>query len=132
MFFIRRIYEMLYIDSDFKAVFFAMVVIPLLVLLLPIGIVTCTGAPPGQPVAEPVREHIEQVTELEGRVAELTDRLGRYDRAVTYSTEHLELVGLRIGSTVGTVDEIIQLFDEYQREVERVIQHLRTLQAGTE
>jgi chromosome segregation ATPase len=73
-----------------------------------------------------VLEHQQQITELEGRNRQLTERLERYDSAVTDSVRELEFIGQRASRASSSIDEIIRLFEEYQREVEQLIRTIKS------
>lgn len=79
----------------------------------------CRSASPG--VSESVLDHQRQVTELEARNRELETRIERYDSAVSRGVTELRTITDRAGRVDGSIDELIQLFDEYQRGVEQLI-----------
>jgi chromosome segregation ATPase len=76
-----------------------------------------------------VLEHQRQVTELEDRNTELERRLTQYDSAIGSAIESLEAIEARGRGVEGTVDEIIDLFNQYQRGVERLTQAYNELRA---
>jgi chromosome segregation ATPase len=89
--------------------------------------VGCTS-PAKKRLDDAVLKHQQQLTDLEDRNQDLERRLVAYDNAVGDSLKDLEAIRTRGTELEGTVDETIELFDEYQREVERVISSLRAVQ----
>lgn len=69
-----------------------------------------------------VLEHTQRVTELEAANRDLTRRLDRYDLTVKDSIERLEFIGGRASAINNTIDGLIYLFEQYQYEVERLLQ----------
>lgn len=69
--------------------------------------------------------HQEQVTRLE-------DRVRLYEAATDRTISQLEDVRLRAAKTETTIDDVIKLFDEYQRIVEQFIFDYKQLRAETE
>jgi len=51
------------------------------------------------------------------------------DRAIESSIERLEAITARSSGMEGTVDELIELFDEYQRAVEQLIRDYRAAES---
>lgn len=82
-----------------------------------------TGPVPG--AGESVLDHQEQITRLE-------DRVRIYETTVAGAISQLEELGRHASSTETTVDDVIRLFDDYQRTVERIIQDYRKLQSEIE
>jgi prefoldin subunit 5 len=80
-----------------------------------------------RPVDTAVLEYQRQTVELEKRNSELTERLNRYDSTVRDSITELEFISQRAGRAEATVDEVIRLFEQYQREVERLIRGIGPL-----
>jgi chromosome segregation ATPase len=78
-----------------------------------------------------VLEHQQQLTELEGRNQELERRLAAYDNAIGNSIGQLEAIRARGTGLEGTIDETIQLFDEYQRAVEQLTRAYNAIQNKT-
>jgi chromosome segregation ATPase len=78
-----------------------------------------------------ILEHQQQLTELEGRNQELERRLAAYNNAVGDSIGQLEAIRARSTGLEGTLDETIQLFDEYQRAVEQLTRAYNDLQNKT-
>ena len=68
------------------------------------------------------------VLAYQAEITRLEDTVASYQHAIGYTIE--ELGGIRECTTgiEGTVDEIINLFNEYQRRVELVLQRYRALQ----
>lgn len=75
-----------------------------------------------------VLEHQEQIDRLE---SELRSR----DRAIDNAVRELESITARSTTMEGTIDDVIELFDEYQRTVERLLRDYRkgtsTLEASS-
>jgi chromosome segregation ATPase len=80
--------------------------------------VHCTST--RRPVDNTILEHQQQVVELEGRNQELERRIASYDNAVGSAIRALEDIGERSRGMEGEIDEIISLFDEYQRRVDEL------------
>jgi chromosome segregation ATPase len=90
-------------------------------------VVSCRSS--GATIDGPVLAHQRQIVELEGRNQELERRITQYDDTVGNSIEQLKAIRDRSVGMEGTVDEIIDLFDEYQRRVDelsRAFDSLRT------
>jgi hypothetical protein len=95
------------------------VIVIIVVILVAI---MCTNGCTSSPGADSlVLSHQRETAQLEARIADYQRRLEQYDSVVTASTEQLETIRARTAGSLGTVDELIQLFGEYQREVERLI-----------
>lgn len=75
-----------------------------------------------------VLEHQEQIDRLE---SELRSR----DRAIDNAVRELESITARSTTMEGTIDDVIELFDEYQRTIERLLHDYRngtsTLEASS-
>lgn len=80
----------------------------------------CTTVNPGSSAA--VFEHQRQLVELEATVR-------RYDEAVGDAIAGLDELTTRSKSMEGTIDETIQLFDEYQRRVEQIVRALEAVRS---
>jgi chromosome segregation ATPase len=72
-----------------------------------------------------VLEHQKQIDRLEN---ELSNR----DRAIDNAIRELESITARSSTMEGTIDDIIRLFDEYQRAVERMLYEYRGTESKTE
>jgi chromosome segregation ATPase len=99
-----------------------------------LGIVTaivCACVSAGA-VDSPVLEHQQQIARLEATIGDLQGRIDKYDSVTQRSTEQLTAIRERTADNIGTVDELIQLFGEYQREVERMLQDYRQLQDASQ
>jgi len=66
-------------------------------------------------------EHQGRIAELERRDVDYERRLGEYDSLVEGTVERLEAIRIRADSVTDRVDRIIFLFEEYDREVNRLI-----------
>jgi chromosome segregation ATPase len=96
-----------------------------LVLLLIIGNCTSTG----RAVDRPILDHQRQIVELEDRNQELERRIASYDDAIGRSIGELTALRERSLGMEGTVDEIIDLFIEYQRRVDELARAFDSLRA---
>jgi chromosome segregation ATPase len=81
---------------------------------------SCATTKPG--VDRTILEHQQQITELEERNQELERRLAQYDDAVRNAVNDLTDIRTRSIGMEGTIDEVIQLFNEYQRRVDELAQ----------
>jgi cell division protein FtsB len=79
---------------------------------------SCKSTGPG--VDRTILEHQRQVTELEARNQALERRIAQYDSAIGSAVTSLEDIRARSVGMEGTVDELIDLFDQYQRGVEQL------------
>jgi hypothetical protein len=68
-----------------------------------------------------VGDHQRQVAQLEERNTELERRLALYDSTVGSSIRSLENIRGRSLAMEGTVDELIELFRQYQFRVDQLI-----------
>jgi chromosome segregation ATPase len=84
---------------------------------------TSTGA------GSAVLEHQRQVDELEARNQDLERRLAQYNDVVGRGVAELEAVRTRSIGLEGEVDEIIDLFEQYQRGVEQLTRAYNELRA---
>lgn len=94
-----------------------------IICALLIGCTTTRG------VDQSILDYQRQVSELEARNNELTNRLKQYDTAVTNSVNQLTIISGRAAKMGDDIDSIIQLFGQYQQEVERLIQSYKQLQS---
>jgi chromosome segregation ATPase len=76
-----------------------------------------------------VLSHQQQLTELEDRNQDLERRLTAYDDTVGNSIRELEAIRARSTGLEGTIDETIELFDEYQRAVEQLTRSYQELRS---
>lgn len=97
-------------------------------ILLTLLLVHCKSTKPG--VDGLILEHQQQVTQLEDRNQELERRIAQYDDAVGRSVEALTAIRERSLGMEGTVDELISLFDEYQRRVNELARAFDQVKAG--
>jgi chromosome segregation ATPase len=74
-------------------------------------------------IEQSVLEHQQQIDKLEARNRDLEQRLIRYDNAITSGIRELEGIRERSKGMAGEVDEIINLFVQYQLAVERLIRN---------
>jgi chromosome segregation ATPase len=79
---------------------------------------SCTTTGPG--ADRIILDHQRQVTELEARNQDLERRIAQYDSAVGRAITSLENIRTRSLGMEGTVDELIELFGQYQRGVEQL------------
>jgi len=68
-----------------------------------------------------VLEHQRRIADLERRVIDYERRIAEYDSLVGGTVERLAAIRERANSITDRVDRIIFLFDEYEREVNRLI-----------
>jgi prefoldin subunit 5 len=73
----------------------------------------------------------QQVTELEDRNNDLSKRLELYSSTVEASEQRLAALTARAGRMGTEVDDIIGLFNAYQREVERLLSDYKQIQEQT-
>lgn len=71
-----------------------------------------------------VLEYQRQITQLEARISLYESTIGR-------TVEELESIRGRAENIDGTVDELICLFDDYQRTVERLLFYYRNTAGPT-
>jgi hypothetical protein len=69
-----------------------------------------------------VFEHQREIAELEARNQELERRLAHYNIAVGSSIQELKSIAERSRGVEGEIDELIDLFGQYQRAVARLIE----------
>lgn len=72
----------------------------------------------------------ESILNYQREIDRLESELNARDRAIESSIRRLESITERSKSMEGTVDELIELFDEYQRGVEQLLYDYRS--TGTE
>jgi chromosome segregation ATPase len=75
---------------------------------------------PGPGIDRTILDHQRQVTELEARNQALERRIAQYDSAIGSAITSLEDIRARSVGMEGTVDELIELFGQYQRGVEQL------------
>jgi chromosome segregation ATPase len=83
-------------------------------------IVGCVGTTRRTGADATVLEHQQQITALEDRNQELERRLAQYDNAVGNAVRDLTDIRSRSTGMEDEIDEVISLFDEYQRAVDRL------------
>lgn len=102
---------------------------PVILVFLLIAACFCTGCtslPRQGAGAQPdVLAHQEQVTRLE-------DRIGLYEATTDRAISQLEDIRLRAATAEATIDDVIELFDEYQRVVEQFILDYKQVRAEAE
>lgn len=69
------------------------------------------------------------VLEYQREIARLENTVTSYQREIGYAVEELGNIRDRTAGMEGTIDEVIDLFEDYQQRVERVLQRYRELQA---
>ena len=91
---------------------------PAILVFLLISTCICTGCASlsrqGAGAQPDILAHQEQVTRLE-------DRVRLYEAATDRTISQLEDIRLRAAKTETTIDDVISLFNEYQRVVEQFI-----------
>jgi chromosome segregation ATPase len=80
-------------------------------------------------VDKSVLEHQRRIAELENRVTDYERRLGEYDSLIRGTKQRLEAIRTRADSFADRVDRITFLFDEYEREVQRIIDESAAIRA---
>ena len=105
--------------------FFVNVVLCNLILLCVIAV--CTGL---SGCASTANTSVDAtVLEYQGEIARLENTVASYQREIGYAVEELGNIRDRTAGMEGTIDEVIDLFEDYQQRVERVLQRYRELQA---
>ena len=101
---------------------------PAILVFLLISTCICTGCASlsrqGAGAQPDVLAHQEQVTRLE-------DRVRLYEAATDRTISQLEDIRLRAAKTETTIDDVISLFNEYQRVVEQFISDYKQVRAVT-
>lgn len=95
------------------------------IIFISIVSVALSGCASRPRVDTSVLEHQRQIDELESRVRS-------YEATTEYAIRELETLSRRAEEMGGTVDELIELFDEYQQTVERILYHYRATESKTE
>lgn len=90
----------------------------LFIILVGIFAVVLAGCTSTRPTDNAVLEHQRQIDALESRIRS-------YEAATEYTIRELETLAGRAEKVGTTVDELIELFDEYQRTVERILRNYR-------
>lgn len=90
----------------------------LFIILVGIFAVVLAGCASTRPTDNAVLEHQRQIDLLESRIRS-------YETATEYTIRELETLTGRASKMGTTVDELIELFDEYQRTVERILRNYR-------
>lgn len=105
--------------------FFVNVVLCNLILLCVIAV--CTGL---SGCASTANTSVDAtILEYQGEIARLENTVASYQREIGYAVEELGNIRDRTTGMEGTIDEVIDLFEDYQQRVERVLQRYRELQA---
>ena len=78
------------------------------------------------------RRYNADVLSYQRQVALLEARVDYYENTIRATVRRLESIRGTAESIDGTVDELIRLFDEYQRTVEQLIEQNRIAAAYTE
>jgi chromosome segregation ATPase len=92
------------------------------------GIILGSCATTGSGADGLILSHQRQIDELESRNQDLERRLTEYDRTVGSSIQELKSIGERARGVEGTVDELIDLFGEYQRRVDELTRAYNAIQ----
>lgn len=71
----------------------------------------------------------QSVIEHQREIDRVEEGIRIRDRAIESSIERLEAITARSSGMEGTVDELIELFDEYQRAVEQLIRDYRAAES---
>ena len=99
---------------------------PAILVFLLISTCICTGCASlsrqGAGAQPDILAHQEQVTRLE-------DRVRLYEAATDRTISQLEDIRLRAAKTETTIDDVISLFNEYQRVVEQFISDYKQVRA---
>lgn len=90
----------------------------LFIILVGIFAVVLAGCTSTRPTDNAVLEHQRQIDALESRIRS-------YETATEYTIRELETLSGRASKMGTTVDELIELFDEYQRTIERILRNYR-------
>lgn len=69
------------------------------------------------------------VIKHQAEIDKLENELRNRDRAIDNAVRELEGISARSSGMEGTVDELIELFDEYQRAVERLLHDYRAAES---
>ena len=91
------------------------------IVLFGITLMLLTGCASSR-VSQSVIEHQREIDRIE-------EGIRVRDRAIESSIERLEAISARCSEMGGTVDELIELFDEYQRGVEQLIRDYRAAES---
>lgn len=96
------------------------------ITILSVFYVLCTGSCVSTGRVDPaILEYQRQIDELESRVRS-------YEATTEYTIRELETVSGRASKMGTTIDELIELFDEYQRTVERILYNYRATESKVE
>jgi len=66
-------------------------------------------------------EHQRRIAELETRISDYESRLRQYDSLISGTQSRLEIIRARADSIADRIDRLIFLFEQYEREVQRLI-----------
>jgi len=72
------------------------------------------------------------ILEYQRKVDALESRIRCYEQTTDYAIRELETISRGAEEMGGTVEELISLFDEYQRTVERILLYYRKTESKTE
>jgi CHASE3 domain sensor protein len=86
-----------------------------------VGIIFFTSCRTIAVTDDAVLEHQRRIAALEGRIVDYERRISEYDQLVGGTVERLEIIRARANSITDRVDRIIFLFEEYEREVNNLI-----------
>lgn len=68
----------------------------------------------------------KDIIEYQQQIDRLEEELRYRDRAIEDCIREIGVISERSGNIEGTVDDVIELFNSYQRAVERLLQYYRT------
>ena len=108
-------------EAKFWAIVLFIILFIILVGFIAVALAGCASTGRVDPA---VLEYQRQIDELEGRIRS-------YEAATEYTIRELETVSGRASKMGATVDELIELFDEYQRAVERILYNYRAAESET-
>jgi len=103
-------------------------ILRIIIAIVIIGILLSGCRSTGSVVDQSILDHQRQIAELEIRNQQLTDRLDKYDYIIGTSISRLEGIAGRAESMGSEIDNVIALFGQYQREVERFLANYNRLQ----
>ncbi len=65
------------------------------------------------------------ILDYQRQISVLEARISNYERTIARAVTELESIRRRASNIDGTIDEIIELFDDYQRTVEQLLRDYR-------
>ena len=74
----------------------------------------------------------ELILDYQRKIDRLESTISKYDSAMRNASERLGTITDRSKSMEGTVDDVIRLFDEYQRAVDGLIRDYNEIRAAIE